>query len=195
MRPWLYVLLFVAGTAMTWGMYVPSIHKSAGPLHSNLRAFLLVGLAYFLVAVLIPAFLIFVVGWDPTARGGDPEWNSRGIRWGLWAGTLGALGALSVIFAVVSAPGGLGPLIVPPLVFCFAPIVNTIATLVYFHPPKGGVLPDWRFFLGLAMAIGGAALVMIYKPTDKRIDAKPPAAVSPQDAAQAGIPAPESAGS
>lgn len=166
MRPWLFVLLFVAGTAMTWGMYVPSIHKSAGPLHSNLRAFLLVGVAYFLVAVLIPSFLIFVVGWDPTSRGGTPEWNGTGVRWGLWAGTLGALGALSVIFAVVSAPGGWGPLIVPPLVFCFAPIVNTIATLLYFHPVR--TLPDWRFFLGLALAIAGAAMVMIFKPTDAK---------------------------
>lgn len=189
MRPWLYVLLFVAGTALCWGIYIPSIHKGAVSVGSNLRAYLLVGLAYFLVAVLIPGILLFVFGWDPTAKG-DPNWSTQSILWGLGAGTLGALGAFSVTFAVVLAPRGLGPLIVPPLVFCFAPIVSTIVTLLYFHPPKGGVLPDWRFFLGLAMAIAGATLVMVYKPSGS-----PAHHAKTQDAAQVSTVAPEGAGS
>ena len=182
MPKWLVVLLFVAGAAMSWGVYVPSIHKATGLVGSNLRAFLLVGVAYFLTAVLIPAVLIWVVGWDPTAKAA-PNFGSPGLRWGLWAGTMGAVGALCVIFAVVNAGKG-GAIYVAPLVFAGAPIINTIATLLYFHPVR--VLPDWRFFLGLGMAIVGAALVMIYKPTD----AKPHAAPSPQTA-QVGMAAPE----
>lgn len=178
MPKWLVVLLFIAGTALTWGIYVPSIHVAATALKSNLRAFLLVGVAYFLTAVLIPVVLIWIAGWDPTAKG-TPNFDGYGIRWGLWAGTMGAAGALCVIFAVTAAGKEWGPLVVPPLVFAFAPIVNTIATLLYFHPVK--TAPDWRFFLGLGMAIAGAAMVMIYKPT-----APKPHAASPQSAAVAG---------
>lgn len=185
MPKWLVVLLFIAGTAMTWGIYVPSIHVAATSLKSNLRAFLLVGVAYFLTAVLIPAVLIWLAGWDPTAKG-TPNFAGHGVRWGLWAGTMGALGALSVIFAVTAAGKEWGPLVVPPLVFAFAPIMNTVATLLYFHPVK--TLPDWRFFLGLLMAIGGAAMVMIFKPTDP----KPHGGPSPQAAAQVGLASPES---
>ena len=62
-----------------------------------------------------------------------------------------------------------------PLVFAGAPIINTLATLLYFHPVK--TLPDWRFFLGLAMAAGGAVMVMVFKPQDPpKTPADPPAA-------------------
>ena len=186
MPKWLVVLLFIAGTALTWGIYVPSIHVAATSLKSNLLAFLLVGVAYFLTAVLIPAALIWIAGWDPTAKG-TPNFAGHGIRWGLWAGMMGAAGALCVIFAVTAAGKEWGPLVVPPLVFAFAPIVNTVATLLYFHPVK--TPPDWRFFLGLGLAIAGAAMVMIYKPTDP----KGHAGVSPQAAAQVGIASPEAA--
>ena len=147
---------------MSWGIYVPSIHVATGLVKSNLRAFLLVGLAYFLTAVLIPAVLIYVVKWDPTVKG-VPNFAAIGVRWGLFAGTMGAVGALCVIFAVVNAGKG-GALYVAPLVFAGAPIVNTIATLWYFHPTK--TTPDWRFFTGLGLAAVGAAMVMVYKPVD-----------------------------
>ena len=167
MNKTLLVFLFIAGAALTWGTYVPSIHVAAGDkavgLHSNLRAFLFVGVAYFLVAVLIPLALIFA-GADPTAQP-TANWNSKGITWGVFAGALGAAGALCVIFAVTASKGGMGPLYVAPLVFAGAPIVNTIATLVYFHPVK--TLPDWRFFMGLALAAVGAVMVMLFKPVDK----------------------------
>ena len=163
----LVVLLFVAGAALTWGVYVPSIHVAAGDkqvgLQSNLRAFLFVGVAYFLVAVLIPLALIFLANYDPTAKP-DANWNGAGVGWGIFAGAMGAAGALCVIFAVTASKGGLGPLYVAPLVFAGAPIVNTLATLLYFHPVR--VMPDWRFFAGLVLAAAGAVLVMIYKPTE-----------------------------
>ena len=77
-----------------------------------------------------------------------------------------------MIFAATTA-GKDGVIYVAPLVFAGTPIVNTIATIIYFHPVK--TLPDWRFFLGLLLAAGGAAMVMIYKP----VDAKPHAQSSP----------------
>tara|TARA_R110002095_G_scaffold199901_1_gene179979 strand:- start:2717 stop:3262 length:546 start_codon:yes stop_codon:yes gene_type:complete len=172
MSKWMIVLLFVAGAALSWGNYVPLVHIAAQKLHSNLRAFLFVGVAYFLVAVLIPCFFIFVLGKDPTVRG-VPNFDSGPIMWGILAGTAGALGALFVIFAVTT--GGKGAAIyVAPLVFAGAPIVNTLATITLYHPAK--TLPDMRFFLGLVLAAAGAAMVMIYKPVDQP-HAVPPVAI------------------
>jgi hypothetical protein len=160
------VLLFVAGAALSWGLYVPSVHVAATTAKSSLRAFLLVGLAYFIVAVMIPAIMIYVAKFDPTIKG-DPNFNGLTIRWGLAAGTFGAVGALCVIFAATAAGKG-GVIYVAPLVFAGAPIINTIATITYFHRVEKS--PDWRFFMGLGLAAAGAAMVLIYKPVD---DPKP----------------------
>ena len=169
------VTLFVLGAALSWGLYVPSVHVAATQLKSNLRAFLFVGVAYFLVAVLVPAALIFVAKYDPTVKG-QPNFDVLPSSWGLFAGVLGAAGALCVIFAVTAAGKG-GALYVAPLVFAGAPIINTIATILYFHPVKA--LPDWRFFLGLALAAAGAVMVMLFKPVDA--PHAPPAAVAPAE--------------
>jgi hypothetical protein len=180
------VALFILGAALTWGIYVPSIHLAAKgtpgiSLNSNLRAFLFVGVAYFLTAVLIPLALIFAFNYDPTAVPGKVNWGSKGITWGLLAGTFGAAGALCVIFAVTKAGRPWGPLYVAPLVFAGAPIVNTLATLLYFHPVK--TLPDWKFFLGLVMAAAGAVMVMVFKPQDPPKTPTEPAAPVTQTAA------------
>jgi hypothetical protein len=60
------VLLCIAGAALSWGLYVPMVHNATLALKSNLRAFLFVGIAYFITAVLIPVLFVFVLKWDPT---------------------------------------------------------------------------------------------------------------------------------
>lgn len=171
MSKWGWVGLFVAGAALSWGVYVPLVHRATEMLKSNLRAFLMVGVAYFLVAVLVPALFIWVLG-DPTQKEGV-NFGTKPMLWGLWAGTAGALGALFVIFASKNA-GPMAPYVVAPLVFAGAPIINVIATITYFHPVH--TAPDWRFFLGLVIAATGAAMVMIYKPVDPKPHAAKPAA-------------------
>lgn len=170
-KPMMLVALFVAGAALSWGVYVPVVHEAAQSLKSNLRAFLFVGLAYFLVAVLVPVLFIFVLKTDPTAKG-TPNFELGPCLWGLAAGIAGAIGALCVIFAVTNAGKG-GAIYVAPLVFAGAPIINTIATITYFHPVK--TLPDWRFFLGLVLAACGAAMVMLFNPVDKPATPSAPA--------------------
>ena len=178
MGKWGTVLSFVAMAALSWGVYVPVVHVAAQKMGSNLRAFLFVGVAYFLVAVLVPCLMIFVLKSDPTEKPGA-NFEFGHIMWGVGAGVAGALGALCVIFAVTKAGRG-SALYVAPLVFAGAPIINTIATIKFFHPTK--TPPDWKFFAGLVLAAAGAAMVMLFKPVDKpavtTADSTPPAATS-----------------
>ncbi|MEE2776344.1 MAG: hypothetical protein VYE73_06220 [Acidobacteriota bacterium] len=160
MSKWMIVSCFIGGAALSWGVYVPIVHEAAIRLGSNLRAFLFVGVAYFLVAVLIPVVIIFGLHADPTEKA-NQNFDSGPITWGIAAGIAGATGALCIIFAANTAGPG-AALYVAPLVFAAAPIVNTIATMTIFHPVK--TMPDWRFFLGLAMAAGGMAMVTLFKP-------------------------------
>jgi len=152
MNSWLW---FVLLTILCWGSYVPAIHEgqsAIGGKNRALWAFLFVGVAYCLVAVLVPAGLL-------AARQDLVNIpNLKGSTISVIAGVLGAVGALGVILALMN--GGT-PKTVPPLVFAGAPIMATLVALA-LHPPKS--IPDLRFFLGILLAAGGAALVLRYKP-------------------------------
>ena len=169
------VYAFIFGAALSWGIYVPLVHDATSKLGSNLRAFLMVGVAYFLVAVLIPSIFIFLMKNDPTVKNPAAlNWAPMSLTWGLLAGISGAAGALCVIFAVKEA-GAAGPLIVAPLVFAGAPIINTLASLTIFSHGKKFEAPSGLFYLGLVLAASGMALVMLYKPKAATSDARPAA--------------------
>ena len=183
------ILAFIAGAALSWGVYVPLVHEATSKLGSNLRAFLMVGVAYFLVAVIVPAIFIFFLKNDPTVKNvNDLNWKIPSLTWGLLAGISGAVGALCVIFATRDAVATLGPavgpLIVAPLVFAGAPIVNTIASITIFSHGKKFEMPSASFYIGLLIAAAGMALVMVNKP--KAIDSAKsnvqPALTAPTDA-------------
>jgi len=147
-------LLFVIGAMASWGAYVPTIHHGQlgfGDPKGPFRAFLFVGLAYFLLAVLVPGAMI--------ASGAEPKiFPGKGVSMSTLAGGFGALGALCVIFALKS--GG-KPMYVAPLVFAGAPVINVAITMVW-DKPKGAVSPI--FFVGIALAAAGAFLVLRFKP-------------------------------
>src|SRR5437762_1649924 len=99
---------FALMTVLTWGVYGALLNWGAiGFEHNRIKAFLFVGVAYFLIAVLAP--LIYLI-----ATGQGFNFASAGIKWSLLAGTAGALGALTVLFALnmnpLSAQKGGGPL-------------------------------------------------------------------------------------
>ncbi|MEM7809887.1 MAG: hypothetical protein AAF532_00215 [Planctomycetota bacterium] len=181
------IITAITIAAFSWGLYVPAVHKAASAndgLDSNLRAFLFVGLAYFLVAVVVPLVVIFALNADFTA-GSNPNFGLKGMGWGLFAGTLGAAGALAVIFAVKTAGPPWGPLYVAPLVFAGAPIINTLASITIFA--KGGTKTpdDPRFYGGLVLAAVGAVLVMIYKPSGGHGKKQTPVAAESAEVASA----------
>ncbi len=145
--------LFVIGAVISWGVYVPMIHRGQELLgKSPLRAFLCVGIAYFLTAILVPGALLLT-------KGEDGAFNTRGIGFSFAAGVAGAAGALCVI---LSLKFGAKPIYVAPLVFAGAPIINTLITIAW-HPPKAA--PHPIFYVGILLAAAGAGIVLWFKPT------------------------------
>ncbi len=172
-------LFFVAGAVLTWGAYVVTIDhgrselagiKQAGrPLVPGpvaaMRAFLFIGLAYFFMGVVVPLVYIKLNPVDPAKFPQDPKFFARGVTLSTVAGVLGAAGALCIVFAVGYARAQkVSPAAVASLVFCFAPIVNVIISMIV-EPPASK--PSPLFFLGILMAAAGAAMVLYYKPEPK----------------------------
>ena len=152
----LWVAFFVVTTFICWGAYVPTIHHGQGGFGAErgpLRGFLFVGLAYFVIALIALAVLYFGKG-----RIEPWEFGRKGVTLSLLAGVLGALGALGIIYALKC--GG-SPLVVAPLVFAGAPIVNTFVTMAWDKPAKP---PQPLFYVGIVIAAIGMAMVLYFKP-------------------------------
>jgi|SRR6185295_309967 drug/metabolite transporter (DMT)-like permease len=178
--PGLAWLAFAMLTVFSWGVYGVFLHTGqvamGDPVNGRYKAFLFVGIAYFLTAVLAPLALLMAKG---AAFSG---YTPRGMWWSLFAGIVGAIGAFGVLLAF-----GVGgkPAVVMSIVFAGAPVVNAIYALI-LHPPAGGWgRVPWQFFLGILLAAIGGCLVTFYKPASAPV-------AKPQVTAAAGI-APSSA--
>lgn len=166
MFQFLGMLAAIALTAFCWGMYGPVLHFGREAMQSNLRPFMCVGLAYFVIAVIVPLVLL--------SRGERGSWTAKGVLWSLLAGTAGSLGALGVILAL-----GFGgkPIYVMPLVFGGAPVVNTLLTALMNRSFNQLKAP---FLAGLILVITGAVTVLVFKPQPQ-----PQPQAQPQAQAQA----------
>ena len=144
-------------TVDCWGVYGVCMHTGSTNMenkeHGRIMAFLWVGLAYFLTAVIAPLIL-------PKLKGGPIEfwvYPAKGLKWSLIAGILGAIGALGVLLAFGASPNP--PIYVPivmSIIFAGAPIVNAIVNTTkegnwaFVKPP---------FILGICLAALGGYLV------------------------------------
>ena len=146
-------IVFAIGAALSWGLYGPILHTGSAKLASPFRSLLCVGVAYFLIGVIVPVIALASQG-ELNARG----WTMDGALAATMGGALGALVAVFIIFAFKS--GGL-PVYVMPLVFGGAPVINTLFTM-YLHPPK--VAPNPLLWLGMGLVAIGASLVLYFKP-------------------------------
>jgi hypothetical protein len=151
-------LLYALMTVGSWGVYGILLHTGqvsmADPVNGRYKAFLFVGIAYFLTAVLAPLAVLVMNGssWDMPASG---------MVWSLIAGIAGAVGAFCVLLAF-GAKGS--PAAVMSIVFAGAPVVNAIVSLS-LHPPAGGLgALRWQFIAGIVLAAVGGCLVTLYKP-------------------------------
>jgi len=196
---WGYVLL--AGLA--WGTYVPLIfyggtELSTGPgtIGGRLASILCVGVAYFLLAVVVPVVLMGV------RDDAKPDWKTTGLVFSGLAGVAGAVGAICVIFASKAAvdtakADGVNPatyrIYIAPLIFSLAPAINTIVSLIW-HPKPGDPwhfeleIPGWKLPAGIVLVAIGTFLVLMSK---EEVEAgKGPATPKPAQAA----PAPQQTG-
>ena len=144
-------IIFAFGAALAWGLYGPALHQGQAALRSPMRALLCVGVAYFLIGVLVPIISL-------SAQGELHGFTMKGSLLATLGGALGAIGAVCIILAFNA--GGL-PTYVMPLVFAGAPVVNVLFTM-WLHPPKTS--PNPLLYLGFVLAATGAGLVLYFKP-------------------------------
>ena len=144
-------IVLALGAALSWGLYGASLHKGQVELGNPLRALLCVGVAYFLIGVVVPVIAL-------SSQGELRNFNVTGTATATLAGALGAIGAVFIIFAFRA--GGL-PTYVMPIVFGGAPVINVVTTMA-LHPPKSSVNP--LFFIGVLMAAAGAGMVLYFRP-------------------------------
>lgn len=225
---WGYVVL--AGLA--WGTYVPIIFfggqllSPADPkaIGGRLASILCVGVAYFVLAVLIPLALMAL------RDDAQVKWQTTGLVFSGLAGVMGAVGAICVIFASKAATDTARDefntqvtelvakieaepdaarkaelateltafkgtqkkylasyrIYIAPLIFCLAPLINTLLSLVW-HPDKDTghwadfhfEMPSWHLPLGILLVAAGTFLVLYSKES---AEASKPAKAAPQSA-------------
>ena len=163
-------LFFAFLTVFSWGVYGIFLHTGqmsmggGDPATARYKAFLFVGLAYFLTAVLAPLLLLMMKG---AAWSG---YTAKGMWWSLIAGIVGAIGAFGVLLAF--GAGG-KPGVVMSIIFAGAPIVNAVISLVLHPPPGGWSKVPAPFFIGILLAALGGFLVTFYKPAAPTAKPKP----------------------
>jgi drug/metabolite transporter (DMT)-like permease len=163
-------LAYALMTVASWGLYGIFLHSGqlsmGDPIHGRIKAFLFVGLAYFLTAVLAPLVAL-------KFGGADFSFPAKGMGLSLLAGVVGAIGA----FCVLLAFGAKGtPSVVMSIIFAGAPVVNAVVALA-IHPPSGGLgALRWQFVAGILMAALGGCLVTFYKPPPTAKGAPAPSA-------------------
>jgi MFS family permease len=170
---WLAVGLSIAMAVLCWGAYGPFLHIGQAKMGgSRLRPFCCVGIAYFFIAVMVPVVLIESMSMHSSS--GYAIW---GMTWSVLAGTCGALGALGIILAFTY--GG-KPIFVMPLVFGFAPVINTLTSIV-----EKGKFESLNAMFGGSLLLGilGAVTVLLNAPKAAP-HGKPSATPSQNDSTQ-----------
>jgi hypothetical protein len=204
---WGYVIL----AGLSWGTYVPIIFfggsELGGKPGARLAAIMCVGVAYLVLAVVIPG-VIFLMN---QSQREEVSLTSNGLVFASLAGVMGAVGAICVVFASKEAMGAgsaeyqseraalveakaAAPeadkdgvqsqidaldkdkeahltkyrILIAPLIFSIAPIVNTL--LSSFWDPKPGKWanfewnsPPLLFWVGILLVAVGTGLVLYSK--------------------------------
>lgn len=176
---------YVIGAGLAWGTYVPLIFfggQMLSPLSpqgtpvgvgGRLASILCVGVAYFGLAVVIPVVLM------ATRDDAKADWKGVGLTFSALAGVAGAVGAICVIFASKAAvdaakQDGVNPatyrIYIAPLIFCLAPLINTLLSLVWHPDAKTGSwaefhfdMPGWKLWAGIILVSLGTFLVLMSK--------------------------------
>lgn len=165
-------LIYALMTVLAWGLYGMMLHSGQVAMgdaaNGRYKAFLWVGVAYFLTAVLAPLVILLV-------RGASWQMPGKGITWSLIAGLVGAAGAFCVLLAF-GAKGS--PSVVMSIVFAGAPVINAIVAICVTNAWSR---LRWQFFAGIGLAALGGCLVTLYKPGPGPTQQNPPPSALPGD--------------
>jgi len=192
---------YVIGAGLAWGTYVPLIFfggQMLSPLNpqgnpigigGRLASILSVGVAYFVLAVVVPVALM------ATRDDAKADWRTVGLVFSGLAGVAGAVGAICVIFASKAAVDtaraeGVSPatyrMYIAPLIFCLAPLINTLLSTVWHPDPKSGAwaefhldLPGWKLPAGILLVAVGTFLVLMSKEEAEASKGGPPLPLVP----------------
>jgi hypothetical protein len=205
---WGYVIL----AGLSWGTYVPIIFfggsELGGKPGARLAAIVCVGVAYLVLAVIIPG-VIFLVNQQQRE---EVSLTANGLIFASLAGVMGAVGAICVVFASKEAMGaGVSEfkaevealtsqlkdepdeakkaslsarvdelkadeesrktkyrILIAPLIFSIAPIVNTLLSSLWDPKPGKWANFEWNsppllFWVGILLVAVGTGLVLYSK--------------------------------
>ncbi len=147
--------VFALGTALCWGLYGPTLGKArlADASLSPFKPYVGIGVAYLVIAIVGGLIGMWYKGdsFEPTGAGG---------LWGLAAGTLGALGALSLTLCMFSG-GARIPHAVMPVVFGGAVTI----TALYSIYSSGGKLQASPFlWVGIVGMLASVIVITMNTP-------------------------------
>ncbi|MCD0461504.1 hypothetical protein [Roseiconus lacunae] len=154
----LFAVFCALAVALCWGLYGPTLTNARAGADSPVKwgpfkPYLFIGVAYLVIAIGGGSIMMRTAFNDNFNYTGD---YAPAMKWGFLAGSLGALGALALTFALTKAGGK--PSYVMPIVFGGAVTVNAIASYLKFH--EGNPL----MFVGMGLVVVGIILTAAYTP-------------------------------
>jgi drug/metabolite transporter (DMT)-like permease len=175
-------VVFALGTAICWGLYGPTLGQARSPerLYSPFKPYVGIGLAYILWA--------FIGGMIAMKFNGDSfVFTGKEVRagsWGFLAGTLGALGALSLTTAMFKG-GAAMPQIVMPVVFGGAVSISAIVSVVQLRGKESPSPWLWVGIAGMVICVVVVAYNTPHAHPPKKPGASPQAGETASSAGEA----------
>jgi len=153
------ILVFAALTALFWGCYGPALALSRTGLGSPFKPYFLIGVAYLAISVAGGALGMAI-------KGDVFSFTGAGAVWGFAAGSLGALGALSLTFAMFSG-GSRVPHVVMSIVFGGAVSVTALITLLRLRQHGESHHTSPWLWIGMLVVAVGTILVTLNTPAER----------------------------
>ena len=143
--------------ALCWGMYGPTLSNARAPNREwgPFKPYVFIGVAYLVIAIIGGSIMMKMVFNDNFDFSGK---YVPAMKWGFFAGCLGALGALALTFALTKAGGK--PSYVMPIVFGGAVSVNAVAA--WFIHRSETVSP--LMWVGMLLVAIGICLTAYHTP-------------------------------
>ncbi|MBN1854442.1 MAG: hypothetical protein JW829_17050 [Pirellulales bacterium] len=156
MQKHLRTLVAFIGTVLLWSFQGPFLKwgqrgMALADSDAILRPMTCVGLAIFVIGVLVP--IVFLRVWGEAGH-----WSVAGMVWNMAAGVVAVIGVMGLLFAFYF--GG-WPIYVLPLVIGGVLIVNSFLS-IFLAGIKQQI--NWIFGAGLVMLMLGAVLALISRP-------------------------------